>query len=143
MNEGPWQAHVVRILVIEDDPADQELLQLAIERNDVSAELISCFTGRSALETLEAGPLPDLVLLDLHLPDMDGISVLKEIKQHEVWAPLPVIILSGSSDRDDVERGYAHHAAAYLQKPGTQQGWQKLVRTFTDYWLTVVLLPKS
>jgi len=141
--DDTWQAYAIRILVVEDDPADQELLRIAVERNGVQAEIVPVLTGRAALATLDTEPLPDLILLDLRLPDIDGLDLLSRVKQHARWSIIPVIILSGSTERADVERGYAEHAAAYLQKPTTQQGWQQLVRSFTDYWLKVVLLPGS
>lgn len=139
---APWQAQSVRILVVEDDATDQELLQLAIERNGVAAELIPCLTGREALDQLENEQLPDLILLDLRLPDIDGLVLLREIKQRIEWSSIPVIVLSGSDDPTDVQSSYARQASAYLQKPTSHDGWQDLVRSFTDYWLKVVLLPR-
>ncbi len=139
--EGPWRTQSLRILLVEDDPADQELLRLAIERNGVSATVVPCDTGARALRILDEGPLPDLILLDLRLPDVDGLDLLEQIKQHAPWSRIPVIILSGSTDPEDIEKGYAQQASAYLQKPTSQEGWQHFVRSFTDYWLKVVLLP--
>ena len=139
----PWSPQAFRILVVEDDESDLELLRFAIERNDVQAKVVPAFTGRAALELLAAGQLPDVIILDLRLPDMDGIEVLTRLKQDPRLAGIPVIILSNSTDPRDVEEGYRHHAAAYLQKPTSEDSWQQLVRSFTDYWLKVVLLPKS
>ncbi|MEM6926762.1 MAG: response regulator [Myxococcota bacterium] len=138
-----WEAQALRILVVEDDLDDQELLRLAIERNDVAATLEPAFSGRDALQMLEDGPPPDLILLDLRLPDMAGLEILRRVKQHPQWARIPVIILSGSANPTDVEEGYAAHASAYLQKPTSRDGWQQLVRSFVDYWLKAVLLPKG
>lgn len=137
-----WQTQALRILVVEDNAGDQELLRVAVERNRVSAELRSCLTRRDTLDALVLGPLPDLILLDLQLPDGHGLDLLREIKENESWARIPVIILSSSAEPHEVEAGYAAQASAYLQKPTSQDGWQKLVRSFTDYWLKVVLLPK-
>lgn len=142
MNESPWKAQSTRILVVEDEPGDQALLQLAVQRNGVAAELVPCMTGTEALAQLqESDPLPDLILLDLRLPDMDGLELLEAVKSNRTWSRIPVIILSGSNEPNDVAEGYRRQASAYLQKPSNQDGWHSLVRSFTDYWLKVVLLP--
>ncbi|MEN0067165.1 MAG: response regulator [Myxococcota bacterium] len=134
-----WRSDVIRILVVEDDPADQELLRLAIDHNQVAAELVLCLTAEAALHRLRSPPMPDLVLLDLRLPDMDGLELLDKIKQSPEWSSLPVIILSNSTNADDVAKGYARHAAAYLLKPSSLEDWHGLVRSFTDYWLRALL----
>lgn len=137
-----WETQSLQLLVIEDSPHDLELLRLAIERNSVDATLHTHSTGHAGLRALATEPLPDVVLLDLRLPDMDGIDVLRQIKRHPSSARIPVVILSGSSDPTDIQEGYAQQASAYLQKPTTAEGWQALVRSFSEFWLQTVLLPK-
>lgn len=139
---NPWVPQTVDLLVIEDDPNDLALLKAAIDRNGVRASVRSAGSGAAALQELETSTPPDLILLDLRLPDMDGIEVLETLKRDPSLVRIPVIILSGSTNPADVDAGYALHAAAYLPKPHTVDGWQHLVRVFRDHWLKMVLLPK-
>jgi len=139
-DDGLWHSQAVRILMVEDDPADQELLRETLRRNGITAELMECATGRATLERLAQDPLPDIILLDLRLPDVDGLEVLRAIKADRRCSRIPVIVLSMSNDPADIDESYARQASAYLQKPETYEGWQDLVRSFTDYWLKVVLL---
>jgi CheY-like chemotaxis protein len=113
------------ILLVEDDPTDQHLTLRAFRELAVSSEFVVVHDGAEALEYLDgtgryaadAPALPALVLLDLKLPLMDGIEVLKRIRARQRLRHLPVAIFTGSTDGDDRMRSYAFGATAYVRKP--------------------------
>ncbi len=138
------------VLYVEDDPAHAELTMASFE--DVSArhEIRHVADGEQALIHLknslefdksEAYPRPNLVLLDLRLPLVDGQEVLKEIKSDESLATIPVIILTTSSMESDVAQAYRHRANSYLVKPLDYERLSALIETLCEYWLDWNKLP--
>jgi chemotaxis family two-component system response regulator Rcp1 len=131
-----------RILVVDDSSADVRLLREALREHRVTVELIAEPDGESALAHLrEAARLPDLVLLDLNLPGIDGREVLERLKADPSLASIPVIVLSTSSSPTDVADCYARHANAYLVKPLHLDEFTDLVRGLESFWLRLVRLP--
>ncbi len=109
---------VQRVLVVEDDPADVELLRLAFEQCTESLDVHVVGDGASALRALREGDvLPDWVLLDLNLPRANGKEVLKELRDDPVLAGLGVVVFSSSSSVQDVSESYALGANCYVEKP--------------------------
>jgi len=113
----------LRILLVEDEPAHAEMVRRSLEDAQVRHALTVVADGEEALAVLArmavgAGePLPDLVLLDLRLPRVDGLEVLSQIKADEALRHLPVVILTSSEADADVAGSYARHIAGYLVKP--------------------------
>ncbi len=128
----------VTILLVEDNPDDAALTELAL-RGGVAANLEIARDGREALDYLlnDANDLPRLVLLDLGLPDTDGLEVLRRIREHERTSLSPVVILTSSSSPDDVAAGYRCGANSYVRKPVDFDQFAGLVREIGSYWLVV------
>jgi CheY-like chemotaxis protein len=137
-------APVPVILLVEDDADHSELVRRAIEELGPDVRLVALADGEVALDYLfrrgewaasERSPRPDLVLLDLRLPRLDGFSVLREIKSAPALRHLPVVILTSSSSDRDVEQAYAEHANSYLVKPHDYERLVTLLGRTRDYWL--------
>jgi CheY-like chemotaxis protein len=132
------------ILLVEDDADHTELVRRAIEELDREVRLLALADGEVALDYLfrraewadpERSPAPDLVLLDLRLPRLDGFSVLREMKNTPALRHVPVVILTSSSSDRDVEQAYAEHANSYLVKPHDYERLVTLLGRTRDYWL--------
>lgn len=132
----------IEILLIEDDPGDELITREAFEHNKVSNRLNVAHDGQEGLDYLyrrgkyQDSVRPDLILLDLNLPRMDGRAVLDELKQDPVLKSIPVIILSTSSSSEDIEHSYAHHANCYVAKPVQLEGFLSVVRGVDELWLS-------
>jgi len=137
------------ILLVEDNPADALVLEAYFGKFSDKYALHCVRSGEAALSFLFHGveysdaPRPDLVLLDLHLPEMTGFEVLAAIKQHEHLKDIPVIVLTGSSAEDDVKQAYALQANCYLTKPDGTAGFDELINAIEDFWLRRATLPKK
>jgi CheY-like chemotaxis protein len=132
------------ILLVEDDADHTELVRRAIEELGPEVRLVALADGELALDYLfrrgewaaaERSPRPDLVLLDLRLPRLDGFSVLREIKSAPALRHVPVVILTSSSSDRDVEQAYDEHANSYLVKPHDYERLVTLLGRARDYWL--------
>ncbi len=136
-----------RILLVEDEPADIEFTQYAFDRSEFDHELTVCQTGRTALEhirvTCGTPSRPDLVLLDVNLPDMTGMNVVEAIRTDPSTVSLPIIVLSTSNYGADVQAAYAAHANAYVQKPERLAGFEDLVRSIEHFWFGRAILPSN
>lgn len=137
----------MNILLVEDNPADVRLVREAVAEHHLPAALHWVASGEEALAFvrrqgahLEA-PSPDLVLLDLNLPGMNGHEVLQALKRAPETMHIPVVVLSSSSAPTDVLAAYQAHVNAYVVKPDTFDRFLELVRSIEAYWLEAVLLP--
>nr|WP_312989696.1 response regulator [Crossiella cryophila] len=139
----------IEVLLVEDDPGDVLMTTEAFEENKVGNRLHVVSDGVAAMSFLRRegqyadAPRPDLVLLDLNLPKMDGREVLSEIKNDPALRRIPVVILTTSEAEEDVLRSYQLHANAYVTKPVDFEQFVKVVRQVDDFFLTVVRLPRS
>ncbi len=115
-----------RILVIDDEVAVQNLIQSLLER--FGYELIRALNVASAVQILRQKPLPDLVLLDMMLPDVDGLELLRQIRETKVFDNLPVIIISALADSDQIRKGLEMGADRYITKPGLGHNLLKTVQ---------------
>lgn len=137
----------VDILLIEDNPGDVRLTEVAFNEARIANDFHAVTNGAEALDFVnqrgryESAPQPDLVLLDLRLPDMDGIDVLKEIKTDPELKTIPVIVLSGSDAQETVVESYQTYANAYLPKPIDDDDFIETVRALEQFWFTLVRLP--
>lgn len=104
-----------RILVVDDEPAMQEIAQALLER--MGWEAIPALNVAMAVQVLRAKPLPDLVVLDLMLPDIDGLELLRQMREKPVFDHLPVVILSALADPERIRKGLDLGADRYITKP--------------------------
>jgi two-component system response regulator len=132
----------VRVLVAEDDLDDQEFLRQAFQDCRAAAPAF-VKDGAELLALLRAHPprLPDLVLLDLNMPRLDGRQALREIKGDPILRSIPVVVLTTSQDTADVQRCYQDGANSFFTKPSSYEELRALVRLLTGYWLGGAKLP--
>jgi CheY-like chemotaxis protein len=135
------------ILVVEDSPGDVRLLQESFREANVSIRLQVAMDGVDAMAFLErkgayvGAPRPDLILLDLNLPKMDGREVLAHIKEDPGLKTIPTVILTTSEAEADILTSYRLQANCYLSKPVQLDAYESLVQSINDFWLTKVTLP--
>ncbi len=136
-----------RILVVEDNPADIVLLREAFQNSGLRFELITASDGDRALKMLfEEDPpqrSPDLILLDLNLPKVNGHAVLQRIKSDPRTETIPAIVMSSSGAASDVTLAYSEHANCYIRKPGNLEELYRTVFAIKSFWLDVVQLPPA
>ena len=132
------------ILLVEDNPSDVKLTERALAKNQITNGLIHAEDGRAALDYLfgtgqyagrDAMDLPAVVLLDLKLPKVDGLEVLKSIRADERTRLLPVVVLTSSSQEEDVINSYKQGANSYIRKPVDFTQFAEAVRVLGMYWL--------
>lgn len=139
---------VIDVLLVEDDPGDVLMTREAFEDNKVVNRLQVVSDGVSALTFLRKegefadAPTPDLVLLDLNLPRMDGREVLEAMKSDEQLRSIPVVVLTTSEAEEDVVRSYSLHANAYVTKPVDFDRFIEVVRQIDEFFVEVVRLPQ-
>ena len=139
----------VYTLLVEDNPGDVELVLLALKPGRILDQISVVEDGEQAIRYLRrAGEfkdarLPDLILLDLNLPRVDGREVLEEIKTDPELHHIPVVVLTTSDAEQDVWHAYRHHANCYVTKPAEADEFMKKVRGIEAFWLTFVQFPKS
>jgi CheY-like chemotaxis protein len=137
----------IDVLLVEDDPGDVAITREAFEENKVQNRLHVVTDGVEAMAFLrKAGPhagvpTPDLILLDLNLPKMDGREVLAAIKADEELRSIPVVVLTTSDRTEDVSTSYSLHANAYVTKPVDFERFISVVRQIDDFFVSVVRLP--
>jgi CheY-like chemotaxis protein len=140
---------MINVLLVEDDPGDVLITKEAFAENKVRNQLSVVNDGVNALQFLrrEGGyadaPRPDLILLDLNLPRMDGHEVLAKIKSDSDLQRIPVVVLTTSDAEEDVLRSYDLHANAYVTKPVDFERFLRVVRQIDDFFVTVVKLPSQ
>ena len=133
------------VLLVEDDPGDVLLTRESLPGSDVRV----VDDGEAAVDFLRRhgrfhdAPRPDLVLLDLNLPRMDGLELLGTIKRDENLRSIPVVVLTTSDAEDDVVRSYALHANAYVTKPVDYKAFAAILQQIDDFFLKVVRRPRS
>ena len=128
------------LLLVEDNPGDVLLVEEALEQLALPCRLSVARDGAVALEMLQGGARPELILLDVNLPKRSGFDVLKELKQDAELRHIPVIVLTSSKADRDVRLAYDLHANAYVCKPSDFDGYVSLVRRIADFWLSDALL---
>lgn len=146
MNEN---ARPIEMLLVEDNEADIRLTQIALKQAKLANNLNVVRDGEEALAYLkgegeyEGRRRPDLVLLDLNLPKLNGSEVLKEIRETEEFKSLPVVILTTSDADQDIYKSYELHANCYITKPVDLRKFMGVVEMIEDFWVRVVTLPNT
>lgn len=139
----------VDVLLVEDSKADADLVREAIEGGKLIVNLNVVRDGEEAMDYLRRqgrfhdAPRPDLVLLDLNLPKKDGREVLREVKADADLCLIPIVVLTTSSADEDILQSYQLHANAYIAKPVEFESFVKIVNQVTEFWLSIVVLPKG
>lgn len=141
------ESRLVEILLVEDNPGDADLVIEVLEDSRVRNRLFVAEDGEEALDFLyKKGqfsdvPRPDLILLDLNLPKVDGREVLSKIKADPKLRSIPVVVLTTSQAEEDILRSYDLHANSYITKPVDINQFINVIRIFEDFWLDIVKLP--
>jgi CheY-like chemotaxis protein len=140
------------ILLVEDNPSDIKLTKRALEQSQITNELIVAEDGGEALDYLfgtgqyagrDIRIIPAVVLLDLKLPRIDGLDVLKKIRTNELTSLLPVVILTSSDQEKDIIDSYKLGANSYIRKPVDFNQFAEAVRTLGLYWLLLNEPPRK
>jgi CheY-like chemotaxis protein len=141
---------LVTILLVEDDPGDQELTRRALEEDVVRTDLRIVNDGKEALDYLrregqfsdpEVSPKPDLILLDLNMPRVDGRQVLERVREDPEISRIPVIALTTSDEEEDVLRSYDLGCKSFIKKPVEIETFIQTIRELQHYWFELVTLP--
>lgn len=131
------------ILAAEDDPNDLELLRHVVAENGVQVnfqaaddgeQLIHYLRGEGKFADRDLHPIPDIVVLDLKMPRMNGFEVLQWLRQEPGLARIPAVVLSGSGLESDIEEAYRLGANTYFTKPGQLAELRKIIGSLIDYW---------
>ena len=152
MSREQLQEKPPTILLVEDNPAHATLVIRCLEEHPIINKVYHVANGETALDYLfrrgdyqhpEKSPRPNVILLDLRLPDMDGLEVMREIKSSGDLETIPFVVLSSSDSPADVEAAYRQQANSFLVKPSDFENFQKLMTALGFYWLDWNQYPSS
>ncbi len=141
----------VNILLVEDNPDHAELVLRSFEQHEIPNTIYQAHNGEEALDYLfrrgqytdpQSAPFPKVILLDLRLPRINGLEVLKEIKNDKELRKIPVVILTTSEAEQDIAKAYEYHANSYLVKPINFTKFANLMEELGFYWLAWNQKPK-
>jgi two-component system, response regulator len=112
----------IKVMLVEDNPEDIAFTRIMLRKNELDRHLVVAENGKGAIRALEVlagdkSEIPDLILLDINLPDISGIDLLTRLKSDNRFAKIPVVMLTGSNVDDDIQRSYDLGASTYLVKP--------------------------
>lgn len=147
MNKNKSVKHMV-VLMIEDNPVDVLLIKEALDYTNIQNELHVIENGSDAIAFLlkqgvhNKAPRPDIILLDLNLPGMNGDEILIKIKHDNELKSIPVIIFSSSDANQDISNVYNNYANCYIKKPVDFDGYTKIIRGIYDFWFGLAELPR-
>ncbi|HEX9348958.1 MAG TPA: response regulator [Gemmatimonadales bacterium] len=129
--------HGVDILLVEDNANDAELTLRALKQRNLANQVHVCRDGAEAMDFFSngAGPVPKVVLLDLKLPKVDGLEVLRRLKGDARTKAIPIVVLTSSREEPDIERAYALGANSYIVKPVDFEAFARAVSDVGLYWL--------
>ena len=135
----------IRVLFVEDNPDDVEIARRAFKRTDVVSDIVLARDGQEVLDRLfgeESSTMrPDLMLLDLNLPRVNGFEVLERVRASEEYASMPVVVLTASARQEDILQTYRLGANSYIQKPAVFERFTRCLEVMCEYWLEVATLP--
>lgn len=140
----------INILLVEDSPLDMEIIQEAFKLIGSKNRLFLTKDGEEALDFIyrrgkyqdtSLAPVPDLIVLDIRMPKVDGLEVLKVIKSDKNLKKIPVLILTVSDRDTDIRTAYEYGANSYIVKPMEFSGFTNILTKLEEYWLTIAKLP--
>jgi CheY-like chemotaxis protein len=137
----------IKVLLVEDNDADVDLTRETFESSALNVELMVASDGVEAIDILtgrrasQAGERPDLILLDLNLPKVDGRQVLLAIKDDRELKNIPVVVLTSSDAETDVLTSYQLGANCFITKPGDFRAYQDVVQALEGFWFAIATLP--
>jgi CheY-like chemotaxis protein len=140
----PQEPGPPRVLLVEDNLAHAELIQRGLGEHRVASSIAHVQDGEEALDYLlrrgayaapGSAPRPEVILLDLRLPKLDGLQVLEEVRRSKAFDDLPVVVLTTSKSTEDIAQAYRYGANSYLVKPLEYDGLSRLITDFGAYWL--------
>jgi two-component system, response regulator len=140
----------VEILLVEDNPLDAELITRTFRKHNIANELFTIEDGAAALDFIfgkgeysgKNSSKPKMILLDIKLPKLNGLEVLKELKAHPETRTIPVIMITSSQEDPDIKLAYELGANSYVVKPVEFDKFQEAVRTIGMYWLLINQPPR-
>ncbi|MBN2261002.1 MAG: response regulator [Clostridiales bacterium] len=139
----------INILLIEDNPGDVDLILYTFKKNRINNEIKAITSGEEALDFIfkrnnyENALSPDLIILDINLPKISGLEILKEIKSHSETKMIPTIILTTSKSEMDILTAYENFASAYVVKPVEIEEFIETIAKLDNFWLDIVKLPNN
>lgn len=133
----------LQILLVEDNITDEVLFRKAVADSSVSAEVSVVQTPEKVIEYLKNTVLPDIIVLDINMPRMNGIELLKEIKSNAKLRMLPVIMLTNSIRSKDMLDAYANHASGFIQKNCELEEFYQDINLVLQYWSRTIILPSA
>jgi CheY-like chemotaxis protein len=149
MNQVLNGGRPIEILLVEDSAQESKLTMNALREGRVSNRVHWVENGEEAMEFLRRegrfadAPRPDLVLLDLGLPRMDGLEVLAEMKGSPSWRRIPVVMMTNETREESVRAAYDQHVNCYVNKPRYADKFKDVVRSIEDFWLGLVRYPAA
>lgn len=138
------------VLLVEDGLADQRLVQRAFRRAKLLCHLQIVGDGQEALDYLcrkgdfadgESYPLPQMILLDLNMPKLGGLELLRQLKASEELAVIPVVVMTSSDHEQDLIQSYALGCSSFIKKPVEIHDFMSVVSAFGEYWFNIVTFP--
>lgn len=138
----------IEVLLVEDNPGDVRLITEALKDAKIHVHITAVYDGEEALALLRregdysTAALPDLILLDLNLPRMNGHEVLAAIKEDEVLRRIPVVVVTSSRADRDIATSYDLHANCFVTKPVDLDQFFDVVQAIREFWFVVVRLPR-
>ena len=139
----------ISILMVEDNEGDIVLTVQALKEAKINNEINVVRDGEAAIQYLHKegqytdSETPDLILLDINLPKMNGLEVLEELKREELLKAIPVVILTTSDSEKDVFESYQNHANCYITKPVNFENFMGVIQKIKDFWIDFVHLPRK
>jgi CheY-like chemotaxis protein/plasmid maintenance system antidote protein VapI len=137
----------INVVLVEDNAEDQFLIRKVFEEHDLKINLYCIHDGEEFLNIIKTKgniskiPLPDLIFLDINMPKIDGLALLRSIKQNKEMKHIPVIVLTGSISIKDVMNSYTHFASGYIRKSFEYETLKKNIHLAINYWTEAVILP--
>ena len=131
------------ILLVEDDIKDQKFILRALNKANEGLNVEVAKDAERALDVLHSGSLPKIIITDLNMPGMGGKGLLDILKSDDRYKMIPTIVLSTSENEADIDDSYNRHANAYLVKPDSIAGYQRVASLLQEFWLKEVKLPRT
>lgn len=132
----------IKVYVIEDSGTDLFFVKSALETSNTLLFSGHAYNGKSALEFLnQTKVLPDLILMDINMPVMDGLECLRSIRKNDVLKSIPVVMFSTSDNPEDIKSSFSNFASGYILKPNTYDRYISFVKNLETYWSAISLLP--